>query len=172
MMEGSKGHEQAGGVPYVLPAHEVISSQGQRGEITCPDISPHDEVVGALSVSGAVENPSDAHDESTRRVVLPSIEELPEWGLLSGEAVHATPEAGSHEAPDVMAEAKRTRLSDHCLREAYTGQQQKLSGMSPEDFTELHTFTRSVVGDDATFEAVRYLMDVHDVGKSGVVRES
>jgi len=100
---------------------------------------------------------------------LPPIEQLPEWHLLIGEDVHATPDAAAQ--ADIETEAKRTKLSDDCLREAWEGNQNKLSGLTPEDFAELHAFTRETVGDaQSAFDAVRYLVAVHDIGKSDRVR--
>jgi hypothetical protein len=105
---------------------------------------------------------------------LPPIEQLPEWNLLIGEDVQATPDAAAQERPDIAAEAKRTRLSDECLREAYVygGVQDKLSRLSAEDFADLQAFTRQAIGGETTFDAVRYFMDVHDVGKSDRVRQA
>ncbi|HKR82435.1 MAG TPA: hypothetical protein VJR27_05575 [Candidatus Saccharimonadales bacterium] len=103
---------------------------------------------------------------------LPPIEQLPEWNLLIGEDVQATPDAAAQERPDIAAEAKRTRLSDECLREAYSGAQHKLSRLSAEDFAELQAFTRQAIGNETTFDAVRYFMDVHDVGKNDRVRQA
>lgn len=105
-------------------------------------------------------------------IPLPPIEQLPEWNLLIGHDVQTTPDAAAQEQVDITAEAKRTRLADECLREAYAGTQDKLSRLSPEDFADLQAFTQEVIGDDATFDTVRYFMDIHDVGKNDRVRQA
>lgn len=121
-------------------------------------------------VASAPQNPKPTIDY-TRYHSLPPLNELPEWNLLIGSDVEATPDSAAQ--ADIEAEAKRTYLTDACLVEAFEGTEQRLLPLLTEsDFADLHILTRNILKNPDDFTAFRYLMAIHDVGKSNRVREA
>ncbi|HSX16869.1 MAG TPA: hypothetical protein VLH86_02090 [Patescibacteria group bacterium] len=109
----------------------------------------------------------------------PAFDNLPEWSLLSGADVMATPDQAT---ADVTAEMRRTRCSTDCLQyiyeggdanyEALTAVQDPAVRLSREDFDDLHSWLRELIGDEDTYRATQYIMLIHDIGKSGRVYDA
>jgi hypothetical protein len=103
---------------------------------------------------------------------LPPIDSLPEYALLKGEDVAATPEAAAGPEAGASAEAKRTKLSIDCVVGAYHGDMSRFAGLSEIEQSDLHQSTREIIGDDETLEAFSYLLLTHDIGKSERARQA
>ena len=81
--------------------------------------------------------------------------------------------------PDIEAEKKRTLCSLNCLEylnagdeEAYgalTAVQTHPARLTRQEFSELSQSARELLGDGETVDALRYIMLIHDIGKSGRV---
>lgn len=103
------------------------------------------------------------------------IANLPEWKLLVGSGIAATPEAAQAQ-PDDAAEAKRTQCSLNCLRylyeggdgnyEAMTAVQNDAVKLKREEFDELHDWFKAVLPDEQRFNSMQYVMLIHDAGKN------
>ena len=104
---------------------------------------------------------------------------LPEWDLLAGQSVSASPEAATPGQPDIEAEKKRTLCSLNCLEylnagddeayEALTAVQTHSARLRRQEFSELSQWARELLGDRETVDALRYIMLIHDIGKNGRV---
>ncbi len=103
------------------------------------------------------------------------IANLPEWKLLVGSGIAATPEAAQAQ-PDDAAEAKRTQCSLNCLRYLYEGGDENYEAMTAvqndavklkrEEFDELHDWFKTVMPDEQSFNTMQYVMLIHDAGKN------
>lgn len=106
------------------------------------------------------------------------VNQLPEWQLLSGEDVVATPESTDGQV-DLDAEKKRTQCSLNCLSYIYEGGednyakltevQNEAVRLTPGQFSELHDWFTDSLDTSEKFETMQYVMVIHDVGKSGRV---
>ncbi len=106
------------------------------------------------------------------------IDSLPEWQLLSGYDVAATPEAASGQF-DLDAEKKRTQCSLNCLRYLYEGGDENYAALTEvqneavrltrEQFDELNNWFTETLDEHQSFETMQYIMLIHDIGKSGRV---
>lgn len=100
---------------------------------------------------------------------------LPEWKLLVGGGIAATPEAAQAQ-PDDAAEAKRTQCSLNCLRYLYEGGDDNYDTLTAvqndavklkrEEFDELHDWFKEVLPDEQSFDTMQYVMLIHDAGKN------
>lgn len=100
---------------------------------------------------------------------------LPEWELLVGSGIAATPEAAQTQ-PDDAAEAKRTQCSLNCLRYLYEGSDESYDALTAaqndavklkrEEFDELHGWFKEVLPDEQSFNTMQYVMLIHDAGKN------
>lgn len=101
---------------------------------------------------------------------MPPVEALPEWQLLIGEDVDATPGAADIADPEV--EAKRTKLSIDCAEAAFHGDATKFPRLDADEVTELCETTREIISTENGLEAFRYLLLTHDSGKSHQMRDA
>lgn len=93
---------------------------------------------------------------------------LPEWQLLIGENVAATPGA---ETDDQMVEALRTRMSLQCAIDAYNGDMTKFARLLPDQREHLQEQTQEI-GDVEAFGVFLYGLLTHDIGKNDEVRQA
>jgi len=122
------------------------------------DIQRIIETLGAYGFAGA------QTEHGARSGGLPPINELPEWGVLIGEQVRATPGAAGVE--DAAVEAKRTGLSVACVIDAYNGDNKRFPGLSPAEWQKLHKQVKTAIPDNDTLEAFLLLLLTHDFGKN------
>ncbi|HET8670123.1 MAG TPA: hypothetical protein VFM05_05685, partial [Candidatus Saccharimonadales bacterium] len=110
--------------------------------------------------AGASQEPQDPAWEAIRS--------LPEWELLRGENIAATPSAAES---DLTAEERRTRLSVICAIDAYRGNMTRFPNLTDEQRAALQADT-AAVGDEEAFGIFVYDLVTHDIGKNPQVAEA
>ncbi len=109
------------------------------------------------------------------QVAVFDVNSLPEWQLLVGADVAATPEAVK-EQTDLEAEKRRTQCSLNCLTYLYEGGDANYAALTAvqadvvrlerAQFDELHDWFAETIPDEETYQTVQYIMLIHDLGKS------
>lgn len=104
---------------------------------------------------------------------------LPEWGLLTGEDVMFSPEAATTGQTNTETEKKRTLCSINVLEyindggdkayEKLTEAQNHPAKLTRQEFNELSQWHHELLKDDESADALRYVMLIHDIGKSSRV---
>lgn len=95
---------------------------------------------------------------------LGPIEDLPEFALLIGRDVAATPGAAVETDPGV--EGRRTAMSTDCFEEACSGDMSKFSLLLDEQREHLQAEMIALAADPDAYDAVRFGLVVHDMFKS------
>lgn len=159
--------------PDPAPLGEAQDTQPIPDEaITAPDgwvETPRDPVEAAEDIGRvAITEPGPQVAETAdtpvngRQKIEQDLFARPEWRLLRGEGVAATPGAAETD-PDV--EVKRTRMSITCALDAYYGNMSKFSYLTPEQRDALHKETRAI-GDEEALGVYVYGLLTHDIGKN------
>lgn len=113
------------------------------------------------------EQPEDAvQPVSYGEAYVTAMLERPEWNLLHGSDVTATPDAAAQ--ADLGAEVKRTAMSIVCAVDAYYGDTSKMPQLSPEQQAKLVADTQSI-GNEEALEVFTYALLTHDIGKNRAV---